>query len=176
MAVDHLLGAALPDLPLPATDGRRVSLARLGPGRTIVYAYPWMAGADGALPSPDWDAIPGARGCTPESCGFRDHAAELAELGAAVLGLSAQPAELQREAVARLRLPFPLLCDEDLRLAAELRLPTFAAAGRRLLERLTLVARDGVVERVWYPVFPPDRHAEDVLGWLRLSGPAGARS
>jgi len=107
VTVDHLRGAVLPDLPLPATDGARcpggsrlVSLARLGPGRTIVYAYPWMAGADGAPPTPDWDDIPGARGCTPESCGFRDHAAEPAELGAAVLGLSTQPAELQREAAA----------------------------------------------------------------------------
>ena len=175
MAVDDLLGAALPDLPLPATDGRRVSLARLGPGRAIVYAYPWIAGPDGAPPSPDWDAIPGARGCTPESCGFRDHAAELAELGAAVLGLSAQPTELQREAAARLRLPFALLWDEDLRLTSELGLPTFRAAGRTLLRRLTLVVRDGLVERVWYPVVAPDRHAEDILGWLRRSqGACGA--
>ncbi len=174
MAFDDLLGAALPDLPLPATDGRRVSLARLGPGRTIVYAYPWIAGPDGAPPSPDWDAIPGARGCTPESCGFRDHATELGDLGAAVLGLSAQPTELQREAVERLRLPFALLCDEHLRLATELGLPTFRAAGRTLLKRLTLTVRDGVVERVWYPVVAPDRHAEDVLDWLRLPGPAGA--
>ena len=120
-----------------------------------------------SAPSPDWDAIPGARGCTPESCGFRDHAAELAELGAAVLGLSAQPAELQREAVARLRLPFALLCDEELRLTSELRLPTFRAGGRTLLKRLTLAVTDGVVERVWYPIAAPDRHAEDVLGWLR---------
>jgi peroxiredoxin len=170
VAVDDLLGAALPDLPLPATDGGHVSLARLGPGRTIVYAYPWIAGPDGAPPSPDWDTIPGARGCTPESCGFRDHAAELREAGAAVLGLSSQPTDLQREAVERLRLPFPLLWDEDLRLAGELRLPTFRAADRTLLRRLTLVVNEGVVERVWYPVFAPDRHAEDVLGWLRQVG------
>ena len=172
MAVEDLLGAPLPDIPLPATDGRRVSLAHLGPGRTIVYAYPWIAGPDGAPPSPDWDTIPGARGCTPESCGFRDHAAELAELGAGVLGLSAQPTELQREAVERLRLPFSLLWDEELRLTSELGLPTFRAAGRTLLERLTLAVTDGVVERVWYPIAAPDRHAEDVLGWLRLPGPA----
>jgi peroxiredoxin len=167
VAVEHLLGAPLPDIPLPATDGRRVSLAHLGPGRTIVYAYPWIAGPDGAPPSQDWDAIPGARGCTPESCGFRDHAAELGRLGAAVLGLSAQPTELQREAAARLRLPFALLWDEELRLTSALGLPTFRAAGRTLLRRLTLMVTDGLVERVWYPVAAPDRHAEDVLGWLR---------
>jgi peroxiredoxin len=170
VALDDLLGTALPDIPLPATDGRSVSLAHLGPGRTVVYAYPWIAGPDGAPPSPDWDAIPGARGCTPESCGFRDHAAELGALGAAVLGLSAQPTDLQREAVERLRLPFALLWDQDLRLATELRLPTFRAAGRTLLKRLSLVVKDGQVERLWYPVFAPDRHAEDVLGWLRLAG------
>jgi peroxiredoxin len=170
VAVDDLLGATLPDVSLPATDGGQVSLARLGPGRTVVYAHPWIAGPDGAPPSPDWDAIPGARGCTPESCGFRDHAAELDAAGAAVVGLSSQPPDLQREAAARLWLPFPLVCDEDLRLATELRLPTFRAAGRTLLRRLTLVVKGSVVERVWYPVFAPDRHAEDVLDWLRHQG------
>ncbi|MFL6098878.1 MAG: peroxiredoxin, partial [Actinomycetales bacterium] len=115
----------------------------------------------------DWDSIPGARGCTPESCGFRDHHAELAAVGADVLGLSTQDTAYEREAVERLHLPFALLSDEQHALTDAIGLPTLVVAGQRLLRRITLLVRDGRIERVWYPVFPPDTHAEEVLRWLR---------
>jgi peroxiredoxin len=165
-AADHLVGSRVPAVPLRATAGGTVDIAALK-GRTVVYAYP-RTGQPGVDPLvADWDAIPGARGCTPESCGFRDHHAELAAQGAAVFGLSTQDTAYQREAVDRLRLPFALLSDEDLVLTGALRLPTFDAAGVTLLRRLTMVLRDGVVEHVFYPVFPPDSHAAEVLDWLR---------
>ena len=107
---DHLVAVVLPDVTLPATDGRSVRLTELGPGRTVIYAYP-MTGTPGVEPPDGWDEIPGARGCTPESCGFRDHHAELDGAGAAVLGLSTQPTDVQREAAERLGLPFALLSD-----------------------------------------------------------------
>lgn len=165
-AADHLRGMRLPSVPLPSTDGGDVDLSAL-PGRTVVYAYP-RTGVPGEDPLvPDWDSIPGARGCTPQSCGFRDHHGELAAAGSAVLGLSTQDTAYQREAVGRLRLPFALLSDADQRLTTALRLPTFVAAGETLLRRLTLLIEDGEVRHVWYPVFPPDSHAADVLDWLR---------
>jgi peroxiredoxin len=161
----HLNGAKLPDLALPATDGSQIDLARL-PGRTIVYAYP-RTGEPGKPPPDGWDAIPGARGCTPQSCAFRDHFADLRKLGVNNLfGLSTQNSEYQREAVQRLHLPFPLLSDADLKFARALRLPTFTAAGMTLLKRLTLVIDGGVITKLFYPVFPPDKNAEDVLRWL----------
>ena len=164
-ACDHLLGMRLPSVSLPATDGRRVDLAAL-PGRTVVYAYPRTGRPD--QPSPEgWDAIPGARGCTPQSCAFRDHYADLQTLGAGVVGLSTQDTDYQREAVERLHLPFPLLSDADLALTQALRLPTFEVDGMTLTKRLTLIVRDGVIEHVFYPVFPPDRNAGDVIAWLR---------
>jgi peroxiredoxin len=151
----------------------RVDTVPDGFGRLIIYAYP-MTGLPG-VPVPDgWDEIPGARGCTPESCGFRDHAAELAALGAAVAGLSTQSPGYQREAATRLRLPFPLLSDAGLTLTRALDLPTFGidlapeyegGGHRELLKRLTLVISDGVIEKVFYPVFPPDAHAGEVLAW-----------
>jgi peroxiredoxin len=167
-AAAHLAGAAMPRLALESTDGGRfrVDLVPDAATRLVLYAYP-RTGRPGEDPLvPEWDTIPGARGCTPESCGFRDHNADLARNRAAVAGVSTQDTASQREAVQRLRLPFPLLSDTDLRLALALRLPTFEVAGRRLLRRLTLVVRDGTVEHVFYPVFPPDRHAEQVLDWL----------
>jgi peroxiredoxin len=166
-AAAHLPGLALPPFELAATDGSTVRLDRLE-GRTIVYAYP-RTGRPGEDPLvPDWDLIPGARGCTPETCGFRDHHAELQGAGAAqVFGLSAQDSDDQREVVDRLQLPFQLLSDEDLELTKALRLPTFEAAGQTLIKRLTLVVNEGSIEHVFYPVFPPDRHAEEVLAWLR---------
>jgi peroxiredoxin len=167
-AAAHLVGTAMPALALPATDGTdvRVDVVPAPATRLVLYAYPRTAvpGADPLVP--DWDAIPGARGCTPEACGFRDHAAELARLGAAVAGVSTQDTAYQREVAARLALPFPLLSDAGLRLATALRLPTFDAAGQRLLARITLVIGAGVIEHVFYPVFPPDQHAQQVLSWL----------
>jgi len=170
-AASHLKDMPLPPFELAATDGSRVRLDRL-PGRTVVYAYP-RTGVPGEDPLvPDWDAIPGARGCTPESCGFRDHHGELREAGAPlVFGLSTQDSDYQREAATRLHLPFPLLSDANLEMTKAMRLPTFDVAGQTLLKRFTLVISDARVEHVFYPVFPPDRHAEQVLAWLR--GDAG---
>ncbi len=166
----HLTGMRLPPMPLQATDRRTVDLAALH-GRTIVYCYPRTGRPD--EPSPDgWDAIPGARGCTPQSCAFRDHYAELRGLGAEVFGLSTQDTAYQREAAERLHLPFPLLSDADLHLARALRLPTFTTAGMTLLKRVTLLVNDGRIEKVWYPVFPPDANAGEVVRWLGEHAPA----
>ena len=166
-AADHLPGATVPGVRLAATAGEEVGLSTL-PGRTVVYAYPrtGVPGEDHLVAH--WDEIPGARGCTPESCGFRDHHADLVAAGAsAVFGLSAQDTAYQREAAERLALPFALLSDAGLELTSAMRLPTFEAAGHTLLRRFTLLLREGRVEHVWYPVFPPDRHAAEVLAWLR---------
>jgi peroxiredoxin len=166
-AAEHLPGVELPALALVATSGETIALDRLGPGRSVLYLYP-LTGRPG-LDLPDgWDDISGARGCTTEACDFRDHHADLVAAGAArVYGLSAQDSEYQREAVDRLHLPFAMLADPDLTLAEALALPTFIAGGRRLYRRLTLVVDDGRVEHLFYPVFPPDEHAREVLAWLR---------
>jgi peroxiredoxin len=164
-AADHLHGTQLPHVVLVDTDGQHIDLAALA-GRTLVYAYP-RTGRPGQEPLvDDWDLIPGARGCTPQACDFRDHHAELTQLGTRVFGLSTQDSAYQAEAVERLHLPFALLSDEHLALTTALRLPTFTAAGQQLLRRLTLLVRDGVVEHVWYPVFPPHTHAAVVVAWL----------
>ena len=167
-AARHLAGLALPSVTLAATDGSRVDLSNLS-GRTVVYAYP-RTGVPGRAMPEGWDRIPGARGCTPQSCAFRDHFAQLTQLGVAQLyGLSTQDTAYQREAAARLHLPFPLLSDAGLALARAIGLPTFTVAGMTLLKRMTLVIDDGVISKVFYPVFPPDRNAEEVLAWLRAS-------
>lgn len=168
-AASHLAGRPMPALALPSTSGAklRVDLAPEGADRLLLYAYP-RTGRPGEPPlTPDWDLIPGARGCTPESCGFRDHAADLRDAGAAVAGLSTQTTEDQLEVVERLGLPFALLSDRDLQLTHALGLPTHTLAGQTLVKRLTLVVRDGRIEHVFYPVFPPDTHAAKVLAWLR---------
>jgi peroxiredoxin len=167
-ACDHLPGLALPPFALAATDGSSVRLDRQR-GRSIVFAYP-RTGVPGEDPLvADWDEIPGARGCTPESCGFRDRYADLGAAGAsAVFGLSTQDSAYQAEAAGRLHLQYLLLSDADLELTKALRLPTFEAAGQTLLKRFTLVVAGGRIEHVFYPVFPPDGHAEEVLGWLRM--------
>ena len=168
-AARHLRGTKLPDLALPATDGTAVNLSTLA-GRTVVYVYP-RTGVPGKLPADGWDAIPGARGCTPQSCSFRDHYAELKQLGVArVVGLSTNETAYQREAVERLHLPFAILSDADLRLTEALRLPTFTVAGMTLLKRMAWVIDDGVISHVFYPVFPPDRSAAGVIAWLQSSG------
>jgi peroxiredoxin (alkyl hydroperoxide reductase subunit C) len=165
-ATDHLAGVAAPDLELATTGGTSVSLARR-PGRIVVYVYP-RTGEPGRDPGPEWNAIPGARGCTPQSCSFRDHFAELRALGVSeVYGLSTQDTAYQREAAERLHLPFPLVSDERLELTRALNLPTFDFGGMTLIRRMTLVIDDGRITKVFYPVFPPDRSAADVVDWLR---------
>ena len=165
-AANHLTGARLPDLDLAATDGTHVNLARL-PGRTVVYVYPRTGRPGQALPT-GWNGIPGARGCTPQSCGFRDHFADLKDLGVAQLfGLSTQDTDYQREAVERLHLPFAILSDADLRLTRALDLPTFTADGMTLIRRMAWVIDEGVISHVFYPVFPPDKSAEEVVAWLK---------
>ncbi|MGW2747844.1 MerR family transcriptional regulator [Streptomyces sp. NPDC001450] len=166
-AADHLPGLKAPHLELPSTTSEMVSVDALGPGRTIIYVYPLTGRPDADLPD-GWDSIPGARGCTTEACDFRDHHQELLAAGArSVFGLSSQDTAYQREVVERLRLPFAMLSDPRLNLAAALGLPTFDTDGLTLFKRLTLVIRDGVIEHAFYPVFPPDVHAQQVLGWLR---------
>jgi peroxiredoxin len=164
-ACRHLTGMRLPHVELVSTGGRHVDLSSL-PGRTVVYAYP-RTGEPDRNPPPGWDAIPGARGCTPQSCAFRDHFEELKRAGARqVFGLSTQDTEYQREAATRLHLPFELLSDARLELTRSLGLPTFEVAGMTLIKRLTLILREGAIENVFYPVFPPNKNAEDVLDWL----------
>ncbi|CAM3421181.1 hypothetical protein DESA109040_11930 [Deinococcus saxicola] len=163
-ACEHLPGLRLPALSLPATGGPPVDLSTLS-GLTVLYAYPRTGQPDQPLPT-DWDIIPGARGCTPQSCAFRDHHAELAAAGARVFGLSTQDTAYQSEAVGRLHLPFPLLSDAELSFAHALNLPTFEVDGLTLLRRVTLIIRDGVIRKVFYPVFPPDQNAAQVLAWL----------
>ena len=163
-ACDHLPGMRLPSVPLTSTAGDEVDLSALN-GTTVVYCYP-LTGRPGRDLPPGWDDIPGARGCTPQSCAFRDHHAELEELGARVFGLSTQDTAYQRETAERLHLPFPLLSDEKLKFARALELPTFEAEGMTLITRLTMIVEDGQIRKVFYPVFPPGRNAEDVLGWL----------
>jgi peroxiredoxin len=164
-AARHLTGTRVPNVALAATDGSSVNLAKLA-GRTIVYIYP-RTGVPG-VPLPDgWDMIPGARGCTPQSCGFRDHFADLKALGVGqVFGLSTQDTAYQQEAATRLHLPFPLLSDEKLQFTRALDLPTFTAAGIQLIKRMVLVIDDGIITKIFYPVFPPDKSAEEVVGWL----------
>ena len=162
----HLPGLALPEMTLPASDGSDVCLAGLS-GRTVVYAYP-MTGRPGAPLPEGWDDIPGARGCTPQSCAFRDHHAELLSAGACrVFGLSTQDSSYQREAAERLHLPFRLLSDAALRLTTAVKLPAMLVGGATLLKRMALIIDDGVITHVFYPVFPPDRNAVEVLAWLR---------
>lgn len=163
-AADHLLNAVVPPIELPATTGQALRLADL-PGRTVVFCYPRTGRPDEELP-PGWNSIPGARGCTPEACGFRNAHAQFADLGVRVVALSTQAPDYQAEMAGRLHLPFPVLSDEDLELTRALRLPTFETQGWTLLTRLTLVIDDGRISRVFYPVFPPDSHAAEVLDEL----------
>jgi peroxiredoxin len=167
-AARHLVGMQVPDLALAATNGKEVNLSRLV-GRTVVYAYP-RTGVPGQPLPEGWDAFPGARGCTPQSCGFRDHFADLRSAGVDHLhGLSVQDTAYQCEAATRLHLPFALLSDQKFALTNALRLPTFEIAEMELLKRHTLVIDDGRITHIFYPVFPPDKSAEETLGWLRAN-------
>ncbi|WP_033067246.1 peroxiredoxin [Thalassospira australica] len=164
--IARLTGQILPALPLSATDGSSVDLSELS-GRTVVYAYPRTAKP--GVPSPDgWDEIPGAKGCTPQSCSFRDHAAELRAVGVKHLyGLSSQTTDYQKEAAERLHLPFPLLSDADHRFMEAMAMPGFEAAGMRLFKRLTMVLDGGKITKVFYPIDDPAADAQNVLGWCR---------
>ena len=165
-AADHLPGLEMPSVTLQGSRGGEVDLADLGPGRTVLYIYP-MTGTPGVALPDGWDEIPGARGCTPESCAFRDHFTQLREAGADVVyGLSTQDIDTQRDVAARLVLPYPLLADPGVALAGALELPTFVTGGVTRYHRLTLVVVDGHIEHVFYPIFPPDSHAAEVLAWL----------
>ncbi len=163
-ACDHLPGLRLPSIPLMSTAGSLVDLAQL-PGTTVVYCYPRTGRPDQEVPE-GWDDIPGARGCTPQSCAFRDHYQELQQLDAQVFGLSTQDTVYQREAVERLHLPFALLSDAGLAFTHALRLPTFEFASMTLIKRLTLIIVNGQIVKVFYPVFPPDQNAATVIAWL----------
>ncbi|KAF1998667.1 redoxin family protein [Amniculicola lignicola CBS 123094] len=161
-ACSHLAGSVIPSVSLPSTSGTAVDLSTL-PGRTILFCYP-RTGAPGEAITDDWNAIPGARGCTPQACSFRDETQKLYRLGVQHLyGLSTQDTAYQQEAKERLHLPFDLLSDEKLGLVDALKLPLFEWHGQRLVKRLALAIRDGRVEQVWYPVFPPDKNAADVV-------------
>jgi peroxiredoxin len=165
-AARHLTGLPLPNVTLPATNGEAVNLSKFR-GRTVLYIYP-RTGVPGVDPPEGWDQIPGARGCTPQSCSFRDHFDELKRLGVDQLyGLSTQDSGYQREAASRLHLPFAILSDDKLVLTKALKLPTFSVAGMTLLKRMALVIDDGTITKVFYPVFPPDKNAADVIAWLK---------
>jgi peroxiredoxin len=162
----HLPGMPMPSVALMSTSNRRVDLSKQTRPRTVVYFYPMTGQPGKALPA-GWDDIPGARGCTIETCGFRDLHAELARLDADVYGVSVQATDYQKEMVTRLNVPFEVLSDETMDLVRALRLPTFTAGGMTLNKRLTLVVRGGRIEHVFYPVFPPDKHADEVIVWLK---------
>ncbi len=163
-AADHLLGTMLPQLTLDSSQGQ-VSLRELGSELLVLYIYPRTGRRDRPTPA-GWDAIPGARGCTPESCGFRDHAGELGELGALVAGLSAQTLDDQLEFAERNLIAYPIIADPDLRLGKALRLPTFEFEGVTLYKRITLFVQACAIAKVFYPVFPPDKAADEVIAWL----------
>jgi len=163
---DRLTGQPLPVLALPSTAGGTVDISARPAARSVIYAYPRTS--EPGQPAPEgWDMIPGARGCTPQACAFRDHHRELAALGAEVFGLSTQPTRYQQEMAERLHLPFPVLSDAELRLTDALDLPSFTADGMRLLRRLTLILRGPRIEAVLYPVPVPEQSAEDVIAWLK---------
>lgn len=166
-ACSHLLGMMLPSVGLPSTDGSIVNLATVA-GYVVIYCYPMTGRPGQALPD-GWDQIPGARGCTPQSCSFRDHYQELKELGSTVFGLSVQSTDYQKEAVTRLHLPFMLLSDEAMVFVNALSLPTFEVDGKKLIRRITMIANEGRIIKIFYPVFPPDKNPNQIIDWLKGS-------
>jgi peroxiredoxin len=171
-AADHLPGREVPNLSLPSTLGGQLDVGVAARGLLVLYVYPQTGRPGEQLPE-GWDEIPGARGCTPQSCAFRDHVQDLAAHGASVVGLSAQCSADQSEFAQREHIPYPLLSDSERQLAERLGLPTFEIAGMQLYRRLTFIARKGCIEKVFYPVFPPERNASEVLLWLEESSLAG---
>lgn len=166
-AADGLVAKALPGIVLPATDGNRINLQNLS-DIAVFYIYPMTGRPDTPLPD-NWDEIPGARGCTPQSCGFRDHHEELRGYGANVFGVSVQNTDYQIEAKTRLDLPFELLSDTELQLKRVMGLPTFEANGVELYKRITLIVQYGVIQKCFYPIFPPGDNANDVIAWLKAN-------
>lgn len=166
-AADHLPGMTLPAITLTTTHGKKIRLADLQ-GLLVLYIYPMTGHPDKALPE-QWDAIPGARGCTPQSCAFRDHYTELQRLGAGVHGISSQSSADQLEAKQRLDLPYELLSDANFQLETALGLPTFQASERKCYKRLTLITDHGRIRKCFYPIFPPDKNAADVIAWLQTN-------
>lgn len=164
-ACDHLLHKNLPSVELASTDGNIIDLSRY-PGWLVIYCYPMTGRPDRELPD-KWDSIPGARGCTPQTCSFRDHYLELAGLNAAVYGLSTQTTEYQLEAKQRLQLPFDLLSDHLLEFASALNLPVFAVDNIKLIKRVTLITESGNIKKIFYPVFPPAINPTQVINWLK---------
>lgn len=164
-STNHLKGMKLPQVSLQATNGKTIHLGDIK-GKLVIYCYPMTGQPNVALPD-GWDQIPGARGCTPQSCSFRDHYQELQALGAEVVGLSVQSTEYQKEMVDRLHLPFPVVSDANCQFQKALNMPTFAAAGMTLLKRVTLIANNGVIEAVHYPIFPSDSDPAWVMDYLR---------
>ena len=164
-STNHLKGLKLPNFSLNATNGKAINLADIK-GKLVVYCYPMTGQPNVALPE-GWDQIPGARGCTPQSCSFRDHYQELQELGAEVLALSVQSTEYQKEMIDRLHLPFQVVSDVNYQFQKALNLPTFVAAGMKLLKRVTLIANNGVIEAVHYPIFPSDSDPSWVIDYLK---------
>jgi len=167
-AADHLIGSALPTLSLPATSGGLIDVSTLGRPWAVIYVYPMTGRPDRDLPD-GWEQIPGARGCTPQTCAFRDHQSELKTMGSSVFGLSVQSREYQAEMVQRLHVMFPILSDSDRQLGEALNLPTMDAGGMTLYKRLTMIVTEGRIEHVMYPVFPPDRNAQEVVDWLAVN-------
>lgn len=165
-ACNHLLGISLPAISLPATDQTSISLAELA-GRSVVFIYPRTGQPGKPALVDDWDSIPGARGCTPQTCGYRDLAREFADLGYRVFGMSTQDPAYQLEMANRLNLPFPVLSDADLKLTRALSLPTFFATEQELIKRMAWIIEDGKIVKIFYPVFPPDKNASEVLTWVR---------
>jgi peroxiredoxin len=161
----RLIGSPMPKVSLASTGGRSIDMSLLGEGRTVVYCYPRTSEPGKPAPT-DWDIIPGARGCTPQSCSFRDHHAEIKKVGAAVFGLSTQTTAYQQEMVSRLHLPFEVLSDEHHAFCEALSLPTFIADGMRLIERMTLIVKGGGIEHVFYPIPRPEENASEILEWL----------